>query len=279
MTEAALQPFTLVPSDPAAAPEPTPMPVLRLQPLRALRAFDRLMQDKEDTRQVFEIMQALNGKSTVRGYRRLTSTVEGGRQAYRRVELNALLNDRAYLAQFAPGTLGAAYREFMRAQNLSAEGLAELSRETFRKSGLTIELEHPVAWYGRRIRDSHDIWHVLTGYGRDALGELCLVAFSYAQTRSLGWALIAVGGSLRAFKEKGRGPKVARAVREAYRRSQAAAWLPGQDIEALLAMPLDVARRRVGLAEPPAAYLAVPEQERDGAISAPGATPLRPATT
>jgi ubiquinone biosynthesis protein COQ4 len=34
----------------------------------------------------------------------------------------------------------------------------------------------------------HDIWHVLTGYRRDALGEACLVAFSYAQTRGLGWA-------------------------------------------------------------------------------------------
>ena len=37
------------------------------------------MADKEDTAQVFEIMQALNGASTARGYRRLLTTVEGGK--------------------------------------------------------------------------------------------------------------------------------------------------------------------------------------------------------
>lgn len=269
MTHAAQQPFAVISNDPSVAPRPTPMSPPRLQPFRALRAFNRLMKDKEDTRQVFELMQALNGKSVVRGYRRLTATVEGGRIAYRRVELNGVLSNRAYLAAFAPGTLGAAYRDFMRAEQLSAEGLAEISRESLQRVGVMIEMEHPVAWYGRRIRDCHDIWHVLTGYGRDALGELSLVAFSYAQTRSLGWALIAVGGSLRALRHNPDGLRVIRAVREAYRRGKAAAWLPGEDVEALFAMPLEVVRKRLNLAQPPAAYLAVPEDERDGAFAKP----------
>ena len=34
------------------------------------------------------------------------------------------------------------------------------------------------------IRASHDLWHVLTGYHRDYLGELQLLAFSYYQTGS-----------------------------------------------------------------------------------------------
>jgi ubiquinone biosynthesis protein COQ4 len=224
MTDAALQSsFAPKSGVDAAPPTPTRLPRQRLQPLRALRAFGRLMQDKEDTQQVFEIMQAMNGASTLKGYLRLTSTVEGGRLAYRRVELNTLLNDPAYLDGFAPETLGAAYRQFMRSQNLSAEGLAEESRKAYRRMGAAIDLEHPVAWYGRRIRDTHDLWHVLTGYGRDGLGELCLVAFSYAQTRSLGWAVIAVGGSLRILGEYGRaGRPAVRAVREAYRRGLAA---------------------------------------------------------
>lgn len=272
MTGAALQPprFTVVES--SAGPDPavgaTKMPAQRLQPLRALRAFHRLMQDKEDTRQVFEIMQAMNGRSTLRGYSKLTSTYEGGRLAYRRVELNALLNDPAYLASFPPGSVGAAYRAFMHAENLSAEGLAEISRKTIQKDGTSIDLEHPVAWFGRRIRDTHDIWHILTGYGRDALGELCLVAFSYAQTRSLGWAVIAVGGSLKALQRRG-GRRAVAAVREAWRRGKAAAWLPGEDFEVLLRMPLGQARRRLGLETPPAAYLAVPEADRDGTFGAP----------
>ena len=35
----------------------------RLQPLKALRAFRRLVRNKEDTAQVFEIMRALSGRS------------------------------------------------------------------------------------------------------------------------------------------------------------------------------------------------------------------------
>ena len=267
MTRAVLQPSFLKVVEPSSTPTVTPIPPQRLQPLRALRAFNRLMRDKEDTRQVFEIMQAMNGRSTLRGYRRLTATVEGGRLAYRRVELNPLLNDPAWLAAFAPGTVGAAYRAFMRAENLSAEGLAEVSRATRGREGVVIELEHPVAWFGRRIRDSHDIWHILTGYGRDALGELCLVAFSYAQTRSLGWAVIAVGGSLRALRQRG-GRRAVRAVVEAWRRGRAAAWLPGEDFELLLRMPLDQARRRLGLETPPTDYLAVPEPDRNGTFGA-----------
>jgi len=270
MTDAALQSTFAPANDPGVAPQPTRLPRQRLQPVRALRAFGRLMQDKEDTQQVFEIMQAMNGGSTVRGYRRLTSTVEGGRLAYRRVELNDLLNDPAYLDRFADGTVGAAYRSFMRSESLSAEGLAEESRKAQRRTGAAIDLEHPVAWYGRRIRDTHDIWHVLAGYGRDGLGELCLVAFSYAQTRSLGWAVIAIGGSLRILREHGRaGRRAVRAVREAYRRGQAAAWLPGEDFEVLLNLPLEVARRRLGLDVAPAAYLAVPEADRNGTLAAP----------
>jgi ubiquinone biosynthesis protein COQ4 len=270
MTDATLQSAFAPAADPSAPSlppmgQPTRLPRQRVQPIRAVRAFARLVKDKEDTQQVFEIMQAMNGNSTLRGFRKLTSTLEGGRLAYRRLELNTLLNDQAYLAGFAPGTVGAAYREFMREENLSAEGLAEESRKAARRNGTGIDLEHPVAWYGRRIRDTHDIWHVLTGYGRDALGELCLVAFSYAQTRSLGWAVIAVGGSLRALREKG-GAGAVRAVREAFRRGKTAGWLPGEDFEVLLQLPLEVARARLRLEAPPAAYLAVPPHRRNGGM-------------
>jgi ubiquinone biosynthesis protein COQ4 len=58
-------------------------------------------------------------------------------------------------------------------------------------------------------------------------------------------------------------------VREAYRRGKTAAWLPGEDFEVLLNMPLEAARRRLGLATPPAAYLAIPEADREGTLASP----------
>jgi ubiquinone biosynthesis protein COQ4 len=225
----------------------------------ALRALSRLLSDKEDTGQVFEIMAALNGNATAKNYRRLLTTRTGGRIAYERVELAERLMDGAWLDSFTAGTVGAAYREFVRSENLSAEGLAEISR----RRTAQFEQRHPHAWFGRRNRDAHDIWHILSGYHRDGLGEACLVAFSYAQTRSLGWALIAIGAALRSR----RGPKrpYVRAIWQGYRRGKAARWLPGEDYEQLMAEPLDAARRRLNIT-PPTIYLSIPPAERDRAV-------------
>ena len=136
----------------------------RLRPPRrqwgkALTALRKLLSDKEDTGQVFEIMGALNGDSTLKGYRRLLTTPNGGRLAYERVELAPRLMDDAWLDSFAPGTVGAAYREFVRSENISADGLVEISRQ--RQS--VVDQRHPHAWFGRRTRDAHDLWHILSG--------------------------------------------------------------------------------------------------------------------
>ena len=262
MTDAAITPQAFTPA--GATPK---MPRQKLQPLRALRAIRRLVADKDDTQQVFEIMQSMNGDSTAQGYRRLLTSAEGGRQAYMRVELNDLLNDRAWVDAFAPGTVGAAYRHFTRSEGLTSEGLAEESRIAAERRGIKLELEHPMAWFGRRIRDTHDIWHTLTGYGRDGLGELCLVAFSFGQTRSLGWAVIAVGGMLSALRLPG-GMRVVRAVFRAWKDGRNAAWLPGQDYERLLNEPVDAARKRLNIATPEL-YLAVPEAWRTNPLAAP----------
>jgi ubiquinone biosynthesis protein COQ4 len=237
-----------------------PLSSTRLDWGHAWRSLQRLLADKEDTRQVFEIMRALNGASTAKGYHRLLATPEGGRIAYERREMSERLMDDAWLDSLPAGSVGAAYREFVRAERLSAEGLAEISREGTSE----IEEPHPYAWFGRRTRDVHDIWHTLTGYGRDAAGEACLVAFSYAQTKGLGWALIAFGAISKSWQS--RYPYV-KAIWEGYRRGQAARWLLGEDYERLMAEPLDQARRRLGLT-PPAIYDSIPPAVRDGALAA-----------
>jgi ubiquinone biosynthesis protein COQ4 len=222
----------------------------------ALRALKRLLSDKEDTGQVFEIMRALNGNSTVRNYGRLLETDAGGRLALEHVELAPKLMDQAWLDSFATGTVGAAYRDFVRSEKLSAEGLAEISRLKQPR----VEDAHPYDWFGRRTRDSHDIWHILSGYHRDGLGEACLVAFSYAQTRSLGWALIALGAAMKALRH-GSWLHV-RAIWQGYRRGNAAKWLPGEDYVALMREPLDTARRRLNISAP-TLYDAIPPDRRD----------------
>ncbi|HEY0436308.1 MAG TPA: Coq4 family protein [Phenylobacterium sp.] len=231
----------------------------KLDWVHAFRSLRRLLNDKDDTGQVFEIMRALNGASTAKGYHRLLETPQGGRIAYERPEFARLLMDDAWLDSLPEGSVGAAYRTFIRTEQLSAEGLAEVSRQ-----GVTgIDEPHPYAWFGRRTRDVHDIWHILTGYHRDALGEACLVAFSYAQTRGLGWALIALGAAWRA--RQGRDHPYVKAIWQGYRRGKAAKWLLGQDYERLMAEPLDAARNRLGLT-PPTVYDSIPAALRDGAV-------------
>ena len=231
--------------------------------LTALKALRRLLRDKEDTGQVFEIMGALNGPTTARNFERLLATPGGGRLAWEHVELAPKLMDDVWLDSFAPGTVGAAYRDFVRSERLSAEGLASISRE---RRGNAVDDAHPYAWFGRRIRDSHDIWHVLSGYHRDGLGEACLVAFSYGQTGSLGWAVIALGAMLRSRGGRGGHPYKG-AIWQGYQRGKAAKWLPGEDYVALMGEPLEAARRRLGIT-PATLYDAIPLEARDVAVPA-----------
>jgi ubiquinone biosynthesis protein COQ4 len=213
----------------------------------------RLLADASDTAQVFRIMRALNTSSNRAGYGRLLGTPEGGQIAYHRVELAQRLSDPAYIGQFPAHSVGGVYAEFLKRTGFTADGLAEASRS----DDLVLDAEHPHAWFGRRTRDVHDIWHVLTGYrADDPLGEACLVAFSYAQTRGLGWALIAIGAMLKAWRTPGGKPAI-RAIWEGYRHGRRAAWLLGEDYEAVLAEPLDQARKRLRIA-PPTAYLSGP---------------------
>jgi ubiquinone biosynthesis protein COQ4 len=229
---------------------------LKLQPIKAIKAFNRLIRDKEDTAQVFEIMRALTGKAVPRGYRRMLRSVEGGRQAFIGAELVERLNDRAWLDSFAPGTVGAGYRDFLAERGFQPDGLVEIERKVIP----TADAPHPVAWYGRRLRDIHDIWHVLTGYETDALGEACVVSFSYPRTRQLGFAFIGLGAANEIHREN-RSVPARKAILEAYRNGKRAAWLPELDYEALFAEPLEDARRRLNI-HPPTVYNSVPREVR-----------------
>lgn len=212
----------------------------------AFGALRKLLANGDDTGQVFRIMRSLNVGDTAAAYGRLLATSDGGRLAYERIELAQRFSDRDWVSGFAPGTVGAAYRDFLDTTGYSADGLVEVSR----LDPTETDVIHPYAWMGRRTRDVHDIWHVLTGYKADeTMGEACLVAFSYAQTRGLGWAFIAGGAALKSLRET-QGTLFAKAVREGYRNGKRAAWLLGEDYEALMHEPLDAARTRLGIADP-----------------------------
>ena len=191
----------------------------------AFDAIRKLLANGDDTVQVFRIMRALNSGATEKGYARLLATEEGGRIAMQQAELAEIFSKPGFTDQFAPGTVGAAYRDFLQSTGYSADGLAEVSRE-----GTQMEdMPHPYAWFGRRTRDIHDIWHIMTGYKADeSLGEAALVAFSYAQVGGLGWAFIGAAAALKSLRVT-KSTLFARAVWEGYRNGRAAKWIAGEE--------------------------------------------------
>lgn len=215
----------------------------------ALRALRELIDNPEDTPRVFEIVRALGRPALKRGLRRFRTTEVGARVLHDRIDLIDTLRDRESLAALPAGTLGRTYHDFIYGESLSADGLVAASMEhgvqayNFKDSDLKR--------FGERMRDQHDLWHTVTQYGRDPFGELCLLAFSYAQTKNRGIALIVAAGAFRAVRELG--PQALKAVWHAYRAGRHASWLPGEDWGANLHLPVDEVRRQLAI-KPPAPY-------------------------
>jgi ubiquinone biosynthesis protein COQ4 len=216
----------------------------RIRPLVALRAMRGLLRDREDTRQAFLVVEALRGKSTLRQFARFCETDGGRVMLAKKPSLLAHLSDRKSLAALPPGSLGRAYLDFVSGENLSADGLVEAS-----KIRPTPPPANDLTWFRERNRDMHDLLHVTAGYGRDPLGEACVLAFTFAQNRSKGAAVIAVVSAWRNLRRLNtlRAP---RAVWEAYRQGRRALWLIGADWEHLLVQPLATVRARFRVAAP-----------------------------
>lgn len=233
---------------------PPPPPV---RPFHALLSVWRLIRNKEDTRQVFEIVQSLSGRSGKRLFGRFAKTDYGQRVLKEPVKLEEVLGDREALRRLPEGSLGRAYLDFMEGEDLTPDGLLDAAEE----AGIDFRGETQFEEYRRlflHLDVSHDLWHVLTGYGRDALGELCNLVYTRAQTRNRGFKLIVMIGFLAQKLEQPRAA-IQKSLAEAKRNSRKAAWVLEHDVEALLPLPLAEVRRRLNIAEP-VIYNAVPDE-------------------
>lgn len=231
-------------------------PAPPVRPFHALSAVLKLIRNKEDTRQVFEAVSALSGANGKRMFKRFTDTAYGRRVISEPVKLEKILTDREALRALPEGSVGRAYLEFMEGENLTADGLIDAAEE----AGIDFRGETQFEDYRRlflHLDVSHDLWHVLTGYGRDALGELCNLAYTRTQTRNPGFRLIIFIGLIAQKLEQPFAPLM-KAVAEGARIGRNAEWILEHDVEELLRMPLDEARKRLNMARPEI-YNAVPD--------------------
>jgi ubiquinone biosynthesis protein COQ4 len=221
-------------------------PVPKFRPLKAMHHFRKLVADKEDTEQVFHIFQCLPRMGLVDEARAFVYSDFGKALRASEPYLPDLLDDHARLRAMPKGSVAHAYVDFMEREGLSAAGLVE-EYDRFqggRRFGDLIE------WYVNRLRDTHDLLHILTGYGRDALGEQCVLAFTYGQNPAPGNIFIAYMGALNMKRTIPSDAPLFKAINEARGLGKGCPRIAEQSIAALLAEPLEAARQRLNIAPP-----------------------------
>lgn len=229
---------------PLLAPE---RKVSGFRPLKVLHHFGKLVDDKEDTEQVFHIIEATKGRRSHAQARDFIRSPEGQRFLAEGVDIPAMLDDHARWADCAPNSVAAHYIAFMKREGLSAAGLVA---ESHRWAPPEILPRDQTQWYFDRLRDTHDLFHVLTGYGRDALGEVSLLGFSYEQNHNTGILFIAYAGARQIKKVSGTKAPLFAAIKEGRKLGRAASKIAHQDIAALMREDIGEARARLGIDKP-----------------------------
>ncbi|MEO6952575.1 MAG: Coq4 family protein [Polyangia bacterium] len=227
--------------------------IINFQPRLALKAAVALARDPDDLPQVFTLIASLSFDTLSRIAARFEATDRGRALIAARPDIVARLADRAALANLPDGSVGRAYLDFVTRENISAEGI-RAAAETGATG--TQALPAPLDYVFARMRDTHDLWHVVTGFGGDVLGEVALLSFTFAQTNNPAIALILGIGAFKLKKVSG-----ARSLMRAWHRhGRESTWLPTVPWEALLARPLVEVRAELGL-PPPARYVPVRSNE------------------
>ncbi|MBS0482518.1 MAG: hypothetical protein JSR96_10275 [Proteobacteria bacterium] len=238
-------------------------PEMRYDFPKAWRHFKELVKDKENTAEVFPIFEALPWRGVYDAARAFLSSEKGQKIRASEPSLVTILDDHDSLRRLPKGTLAHVYCDFMEREGLSAQGLVdELDR--YRRPDQYFNDQ--VDWYFRRMRDTHDLLHILTGYGRDALGEQCVLAFTYSQQPSLAHLFLGYAGALEVRKGDTVGVPIFRSVREAQKKGAACPRLVELPIRELLAMPIEDVRKRLNIT-PPRYYMQAHTMWRAGGVN------------
>jgi ubiquinone biosynthesis protein COQ4 len=224
----------------------------RIKPLAALRAAVKLFFNTQDTEQVGLLDMALAGGSHRPVFERFAASETGQAVIRERRSLVKILDDHDYLRSLPENSLGRHYLAHMQREGLSVQGLLEATSHVTRY--LADKPEAMQLYYLYAVRCAHDLHHVLGGYGRDELGEVCVLAMSYEHLKLRGYKLICTFGPFAVRRELRRlkisGHDVTAAVREASEIGRRAEWFPGLDVEAILAEDLDALRARLNIGTP-----------------------------
>jgi ubiquinone biosynthesis protein Coq4 len=205
---------------------------------RALGALRAVLADPNQTDRVLEFSTLANAGRRGDRLDRFFQHPVGQRLYAERRAIDSTSVDLDVLAALPAGTLGHAYAAFMRAHGITPHIFDGAPQEV---------RDERASYVMQRMRQTHDLWHVVMNVETDPAGEIALQAFTFAQLRAPSSGILAALGALRAL------PVSRRVLRDAialYRiglraeRFAVFAWedhwaTPLADVRRLLGVPIE----------------------------------------
>ena len=229
---------------------PAPPPPLPVRWRRALAELRALIADPDDTDHAIHLIYALGAREFERNFQRFAASAGGRALLAERPSLLAVLEDREALARLPERSFGRAYLMYLDANRFAPDGLLEVQARVQaqweREEGVK-PLDPPRSWFRERTLLAHDLFHVLSDYGTDELGEATLLAFTLAQLGGRAQALLTFGAALEVWRTLG-WRWLAYDLR-AWQRGRRAAWLAALPWEEVLPLRLETVRRLAGVVE------------------------------
>jgi ubiquinone biosynthesis protein COQ4 len=165
--------------------ENPPMLPKLLFKLQAIRAFTALVKDPNQTERIFKMGELLRKKyagGPVPPPLKLIFENDDFKKIYE-ARYNPQI-DLPALRSLPPETFGGSLARFLDLNGFEANAFPLVGDDA------------PLMYLISRLRQTHDLWHVLTGYGTGVPSELALQGFTMAQVGSVVSAMIIAGGIL-----------------------------------------------------------------------------------
>lgn len=210
---------------------------------RGLACLRQFFADPNDTGKAFEFYYAVSQGDMEVYFQRFVASPYGPRLLTQKPCLAAAIRDREALAAMPEGSLARHFLVFLDAHGYQSLGIMNLYHQIMAKWQVEVglpPLDADRMWFVNRYMTSHDLQHIVTGYGPDELGEASLSAFTLGQHYGLGLTVLTTGAIAHIARELGL-PWLAYAWR-AWRRGRRALPLYAAPWEELLPLPLDLVR-------------------------------------
>ena len=161
----------------------------RLQSLRMLKGLGTFLQHPDDLQSVYAVAASVQGSPMAAQMMR-HMLAQPGIAAMIQEQWRPAPIDLDALEQLPAGSLGQCYASQLKSQGITPDTLID-------PAPITSDQEFIV----HRLKETHDIVHVLTGFGVDGVGEIGLQAFNLAQNRSPLAVLLIFGGMLKTLQD------------------------------------------------------------------------------